>query len=362
MRILHLITRSEIGGAQAVVAGLASELSKAGHEVAIASGEEGGGCAWKGLSSQIELFEVDGLGRSMSVLADIAALSSVRKLYRQWKPDIVHLHTSKAAALGRLANGIDSRRIVYTMHGYDQIRSEHRLYLPIDRMLARKTGAIVAVSKCDQKAMRGDGYDPLFIPNGVPDAKLESPLEEGIVRRLRSLKAAGLAVVLLVAREAAPKRIDIARATAALMRNRAAIVWIGGNPRKGDPDSFHALGKIPRAASYMAHADLLMLPSEHEGMPVSVLEAFSASLPVVVSAVEGCLEVTGLNCEGVGAVGIATRNTSESFAAAIDRIEGSPQCSASMGNAARKLWELEYSLSKMTGRYIALYSNLLSLR
>jgi glycosyltransferase involved in cell wall biosynthesis len=358
MRILQLITRSESGGAQAMVAGLAEELLKAGHEVAIASGEEGGGEAWKGLDSRIELFEVGGLGRSMSPLADIAALLSIRSLYRQWKPDIVHVHTSKAAALGRLAGGVEPSRIVYTMHGYGQIKREHRLFLPLDKFLRRRTGAIVAVSRGDLAAMKADGYKASYIANGVVDARLSPPGDERIVRALRTLRATGKTIAILVARDAKPKRIDLARGAAAQLEGRAVIAWIGGDPKKGDPEGFIALGRTPKAAAYLGLADILILPSEHEGMPMSVLEGFSAGLPAVVSAVEGCLEVVGLEAAGVSERGFAVANEPRAFAEAISSCRVNAEQREIMGSAVQKAWQREYSLDSMFCAYLNLYKRI----
>jgi glycosyltransferase involved in cell wall biosynthesis len=360
MRILQLITRSEPGGAQAVVAGLASELIKVGHEVAIASGEEGEGEAWKGLDSRIELFEVEGLGRSVSILADIAALLSIRRLYLQWKPDIVHVHTSKAAALGRLTGAFDSSRIVYTMHGYGQLKREHKLFLPLDRFLSRGTGMVVAVSRSDLAAMKADGYRPKYVANGVAEARLAPQGDEGIIQSLRSLRAKGGAIALLVARDAAPKRIDIARAAAPMLRGRATIAWIGGEPRRGDPEGFAALGQAPHAASYLAYADMAILPSDHEGMPMSVLEGFSAGLPVIVSAVEGCLEAVGLEEAGRSDRGIAAANSPEAFAEAILALAESKSLRGEMGGAGRRAWEASFSPALMAQYYQFIYENIIS--
>jgi glycosyltransferase involved in cell wall biosynthesis len=358
VRILHLITRSESGGAQAVVAGLATELLKLGYEVAIGSGEEGGGEAWSGLDSRIELFEINGLGRSMSPLSDLAAFGSIRRLYRQWNPDIVHLHTSKAATLGRLTNLLPVSRIVYTMHGYGQLHREHRLFLPIDKFLAKRTGAVVAVSKNDLAAMSADGYRPVFIANGVSDARFLPHGDDEVIRRLRSLKSDGRKVALLIARDAAPKRIDIARAAAVLLEGRAIIVWIGGAPRCSDPSGFVALGRLPNAARYLAYADMVLLPSDHEGMPMSVLEGFSAGLPAVVSAVSGCLEAVGLETAGESDRGIAVANTPAAFAEAVLRLARGAEDIARKRKAARETWEREYTLAGMAREYARLYSRI----
>ena len=110
MRILQVITRSEPGGAQSIVLSLSESLCEAGHTVAIASGPGGGGEAWRGIDPRVSCIEVSHLVRPISPFKDPLAIRELERIYRDWKPDIVHLHTSKAGAIGRLARGIDSRR------------------------------------------------------------------------------------------------------------------------------------------------------------------------------------------------------------------------------------------------------------
>ena len=122
MRILHVVTRSEFGGAQGVVRTLAEAQSAQGHSVGIAAGLEGFWEAFAGMDRRVESISLPLLVRAIRPKEDLMALVALGALFRRWKPDIVHLHTSKAGALGRLAAGVDRRHIVYTMHGYDQIR------------------------------------------------------------------------------------------------------------------------------------------------------------------------------------------------------------------------------------------------
>ncbi|MBL8966565.1 MAG: glycosyltransferase [Spirochaetaceae bacterium] len=359
MRILQVVTRSEAGGAQSVVATLAGELASRGYESAIASGPEGDGEAWRDAGQSIRLFGLPSLRRAISPFWDIRALGELSRLYRDYKPDIVHLHTSKAAALGRLAVGVDRGRIVYTMHGYDQLRVRNRKLLAVDKALRDATGAIVAVSRLDQETMRGDGYATLYAANGVPDTLLLRPRDAAIADRLTGLRRRGSPLGLVVARDAPPKRIDLARAAARALPKKATIAWIGGEPATGDPENFVALGAAPGAASYLSLVDFFLLPSDGEGMPMSVLEAFSAGLPVVASAVGGVPEVLGVSGAGDGPRGFAVPNEAEAFRAAIARVAGDSELRTRMGRAGRAAWEADYSAAAMTERYLEVYGDLM---
>jgi hypothetical protein len=131
---------------------------------------------------------------------DFRATAELARIYHRLQPDIIHLHTSKAAALGRLAPGKNRARIVYTMHGYDQLRVGNRKFLGIDRWLSRTRAALVAVSAVDEKAMVADGYPvPRLIPNGV-----KAPVagrDDEAARIIKALTGRGLPVVLVIAWE-----------------------------------------------------------------------------------------------------------------------------------------------------------------
>jgi glycosyltransferase involved in cell wall biosynthesis len=362
MKILEVITRSDSGGAQTIVSSLAGAFAMRGHEVLVASGPYGGGEAWEYLDPRVKTVGVSGLVRELSPAKEIEALRSLTRLYRYFRPDIVHLHTSKAGALGRMASGVDHRRIVYTMHGYDQLRIANPAFLLVDRALRRRCGAVVAVSKADLAAMQADGYDPILIRNGVTDAMALPPGDPKVIDRLSALRISGRPVALMIARDAKPKRIDVARAVAARLHGSAIIVWIGGDSTPNDPPDFAAFGDIPYAAAYLRMADLFLLASDHEGLPVSLLEAFSAGVPVVVSAVGGCLEALDLEGPGEGLAGIALANDEGEMAGALMRLAGDRERRARMGAAARAKWQKEFSIDAMAEGYLQRFRSLLDRR
>lgn len=366
MRILQLVTRSEAGGAQSIVRTLANELSARGHTIAIASGPEGAGEAWQGLASKIERIVIPSLVRSVHPFHDMHALFEITQIYRDWRPDIVHLHTSKAAALGRLAPGHRVPAMVYTMHGYDQLAIANRSFLTVDKMLKHKCGAVVAVSQHDLEHMRQDGYKPIYIPNAVPDNRSFGETQSPILKIIEQLKSNGKLIALVIARNAPPKRIDILRDAARFIDTKLHILWIGGTSNPDDPPNFTALGAIPNAATFLRYTDTYVLASDHEGMPVSILEAFSAGLPVVSSSVGGIPELMGLPSTSRQSTeiletpcGFLVQNNPENFAEALNNLVRDPQKRAQMAHTARLTWERKYSATLMTERYERLYNELI---
>ena len=121
MRILYVITKANWGGAQKYVYDLAIAAKGAGHEVTVVYGDEDNGRLKRAVehAGGIRIYQADGLRRDVGFLTEFTALFSLIGLFRKEKPDIVHLNSSKAGALGALAARLAGvRRIIFTSHGW----------------------------------------------------------------------------------------------------------------------------------------------------------------------------------------------------------------------------------------------------
>lgn len=135
-----------------------------------------------------------------------------------------------------------------------------------------------------------------------------------------------------------------------------------------DPPNFNAMGALPNASAYLGLADIFLLASEHEGMPVSLLEAFSAGLSVVASGVGGIPELLGLAAMDPeramsGRIiktpyGYIVRNEVIAFADAIANLASNHRFREEAGREARLAWQKEYSAALMVERYGALYDSI----
>jgi glycosyltransferase involved in cell wall biosynthesis len=150
MKIFQIVTLSDLGGAQSVVVNLSNALSKK-HEVIVIAGE-GDGKMFQMLNSSIKYFKLNSLKREISPINEIRTICSFYQLYLKYKPNVIHLHSSKAGILGRLV--FPKNKVIYTVHGFDSIRLAYRKYLPVERFLQNRCKAIVAVSHYDEKNLR----------------------------------------------------------------------------------------------------------------------------------------------------------------------------------------------------------------
>lgn len=344
MRIMEIITLSELGGAQSVVANLANKLSQEDELIVVAGKQDGK--LWDILSTDIKKITLKHLVRRISPLHDFLAYLSLVRLYFVYKPDVIHLHSSKAGLLGRLA--FPSHKTIYTVHGFDSIRVAYRKLLPVEKIMQYFCHSIVAVSKYDYHHLKEEGIKKniRIIYNGIPEP---SKTEEIMLQLPRKFAK----TIICIARIAKPKRLDIFLETAKLLP-QYAFVWIGNQqdfPIQSDNVFF--LGNIPHASTYCQAADLFMLPSDFEGLPMVIIEAMSYSKPIVASQVGGIQEIVknGYN-------GYVVANTPQAFAEKITSVLSDSSLANSFGNNSHQIYEKELTATEMAKKYKNIYTDI----
>ncbi len=344
MLIFQVITRCELGGAQSVVVSLANLLCRE-HKVVVIAGE-GDGKMFDLLDERVTVERCSTLRRELSPINDMKTVWTLRRLYQKYRPDVVHLHSSKAGMLGRLA--FPKRRIVFTVHGFDSIRLRFRNFLIIERLMQRNCTAIVGVSKYDERNMKSERiwHNVSYIHNGIPIAKVDENLSWNIPSRYSKK-------ILCIARLAPPKRVDLFIETAQLLPEYA-FIWIGNMEEvKEKPENVFFLGNIPDAGRYNALADVFMLPSNYEGLPMVILEAMSYGLPVVASDVGGIHEIIENDVNGY-----TLENKAEFFAGKIQHILENSTIYAAFSKNTLKRFSEKLTDEKMLAEYMKLYRNI----
>ena len=341
MRILQIITLSELGGAQSVVINLANKLSEE-HEVIVVAGE-GDGKMFSLLHPKVKQDQLLHLQRALSPKNDLLTVFDMHKLYQKYKPDIIHLHSSKAGMLGRIA--FPSKKVVYTVHGFDSIRLAHRKFLPIERFMQMACKAIVGVSKYDKRNLLQEkiNRNVSCIYNGISQPIIPKSISFPVPNSFKK-------IVLCIARLAAPKRSDLFISVAKLLPEYA-FVWIG-NQREVEehPDNVFFLGNISNAGAYCSIADLFMLPSNYEGLPMVILEAMSFGKPVVASNVGGISEIVIDDWNGY-----ALENKASLFAEKIQYILENKDVYDLFSRNSMERFSQELTVDKMVNAYLKIY-------
>lgn len=345
MRVLQVITLCELGGAQTVVANIANSIC-GNHDVIVASGE-GDGKMWHMLDERVLRVHCRHLKRNISFLDDLRTLYDLWKLNRKYKPDVIHLHSSKAGILGRLA--FPSKKVIYTVHGFDTVRLANRRFLFLEKIMQRFCRSIVAVSEYDRRNLLAENINRnvTTVYNGTASIAVAGDLSFGIPAKYKK-------TVLCIARVSYPKNSVLFMEVAKLLP-QYAFVWIGNKePMHDTPENVFFLGNIPNAAMYCSLADVFMLPSEYEGLPIVIIEAMSFGKPVVASNVGGVSELVrnGVN-------GYALENNANVFAEKISHILENQQVYGKMSQSSTELYDSYFTVDKMVGGYKDVYNSLL---
>ena len=363
-KILFVITLSEHGGAQNYVKWLAMNLSSAGFLVNVACA--GGGKLVDDLESMgITVFIQPNLQRALNSWRDILAVVDLYRLIRKLRPDLVHLNSSKAGIVGRVAAALAGVPAVFTAHGWaysEGVPRFHRwIALLSEWLVAPLTRQIICVSAYDLNLARryrvGRTEQLITIPNGLADNKLLSDVA--------STLPDDLVQVVMVARFTPQKQHDkVIRAFKDVQG--ALLLLVGDGPLLERSrrliklleieDKVFCLGNRDDVPAILAQSHIFVLSSAWEGLPISILEAMRAGLPIVASATAGISEMvqTGLN----GFVG--PKEEYVWMTGAIQSLVDDANLRAQMGRASRRIFLEEFTIDKMLTKTIQVYNSVLS--
>jgi len=368
LRIMRIIARMNVGGPAVQASLLTTSLDADRFESRLLVGSvEHGETEFTALRpTGVPLRRIPGLGRAPRPLDDARALRAIAAELRQFRPHIVHTHTAKAGALGRLA-AVTSRvpARVHTFHGHLLhgyfSRSRTRAVIGVESLLAQWTSRLVAVGAGVRDDLLSSGVGQreqyVVIPPGVdlPEAPCSTE-----ARRQLSLEPEGL-IVAYVGRLTRVKRPDRFLETAfALAKTRPDVTFlVVGDGELRDHAETRArllgprirfLGWRPDVENVYSAADVIVLTSDNEGMPYSLIEAALSGRPAVTTGVGSAAEVV---VDGV--TGFVTARSATALAYAVGRLLDDPPLRAQLGTAARERAQREFSAARLIHDTEALY-------
>ena len=387
IKVLRVIARLNVGGPALHVAYLTAGLADRGYETTlvagtIARGEES--MAFVADAEGVHVETLDDLSRKISPVRDLRAMLRLAQLIRRERPTILHTHTAKAGAVGRiaalLAGGARPPIVVHTFHGHVLRGYFGRIttfgFRTLERWLARTTTALIAVSP--------EVRDDLVALHVAPASKftvvrlgidLGRRVDNDDAQRRESRRQMGLHedafVVGWVGRMTAVKRTEsVVRALQKLVERGvdAYAVLVGDGPdRERLERHAHELGVIKRClflgyqvdvAPFYDAIDVLLLPSINEGTPVSVIESLAASRPVVATRVGGIPDVVRDGVDGF----LVDSDDPDALAAPLAELAADPERRARMGEAGRARVVERYAVGRLVDDIDRLYRKLLDER
>ncbi len=305
-QVLFLITKATGGGAQKYVFDLATNLPKDRFEATVAYGEKGK------LTEQLHngglrTVRIPALGRDVALVSDVMSYFQIRRVIRHARPHVVHLNSSKAAAIGALAARLAGvPNVVFTVHGWPFNEPRNALLRVLIFVVSWFTASIshrvIVVSAADlhtARRMLSVRRKVVHIPLGLPPIPFAAPDEAframfgelpvpqvhpstvRIVSNSELTKNKGMRYGLDALEHLRGKGVDFIYVVAGNGEDRAMLEE---KARKaGIADSVFFPGYVEGAARNLRGFDVFLLPSLKEGMPYSLMEAAAAGIPAVAS-------------------------------------------------------------------------------
>ena len=385
VKVLRVIARLNVGGPALHVAYLSAGLAERGFDTILVAGTLARGEA--SMESVAErrgarIETIEDLHREIAPLRDARAVMRLARLIRRERPTILHTHTAKAGAVGRVAALLAGKArppiIVHTFHGhvlrgyFGPVKTfGFRL---LERLLARMTTQLVAVSP--------EVRDDLVRLGVAPESKfavvrlgieLDERVGNGEGGRRETRRVLGVPeeafVVGWFGRMTAVKRTpDVLRAFRGLVDAGVdgRLLLVGDGPeRDGLERLAHELGVMRRClflgyqeevGRYYDAVDALVLPSGNEGTPVSVIESLAAARPVVATRVGGTPDVVRDGLDGF----LVELGDVDSIADRLTELAADPARRTRMGAAGKQHVRERYAVERLVADTERLYRSLLA--
>ena len=297
-RVLHVIARMNVGGTAVYLSNLVTGLTDLGLENLLVIGNVPKGEVEDGVVVNLPIARIGSMSRSLNFANDRAAKRELDAIIKTFKPDLIHSHTFKAGLLVRISN--KSVPVVHTFHG-------HHLYDPefgtvkrsilnlIEKRLAVKADAIVTIGENVKKELLAVGIGKaaqyVSIAPGIDGVKLSSKTK---VLKSLSLEKEKRPKVMWMGRFTQVKRPDRVVALAKKSPDLFFVMAGGGEMvdaiRRSAPSNLKVVG-WQKKEDMWAIADIALCTSDSEGMPLSLIEAQLAGIPVVSTNVGSVNEI-----------------------------------------------------------------------
>ena len=369
VKVVQIIARMNVGGPAVIVADLMRSIDSSKVEQVLITGycDSDEADYLETVATDIKATRIAGLGRSVSLLADVRAFFALVVMIKKFAPEVIHTHTAKAGVLGRLASILAGRsaKRVHTFHGHLLhgyfTGWKVKLVIAIEKFLAKRTDVLVAVGNQvkDDLLVAGIGKADqyrVFFPGLVEPKKIS----KDIARQQFSMDAADI-YVAFVGRMTAIKRPDRLLNVAAEIKARnlpVKFIFAGegdlfdatkrDSERRDLPVTF--LGWRKDIGALFAASDIAILTSDNEGIPLTLIQAAQASLPIVATDVGSISDIVVHEVNGY-----LVDSEPVALADALQKLAIDPVLRGIMGGAGRERAIRYFSLEKMCGDHTELY-------
>lgn len=376
IKVMRIIARMNVGGPAVQVSGLMRGLSTADFDHRLYTGycAEDEADYIKEQAPDVNAIQLDGLGRKVNPRADFLILFKLIREIRSFKPDVIHTHTAKAGVIGRLASILSFHTSVrvHTFHGH--LLSGYfstfmtSVVVLIERILALKTNILVSVGEKVRDELLAKKIGTFSKYRIFPPGLVLKPL----TARNDAVAILGLdssfIYVSFIGRITHIKRpdrfLDMVELVSRKNKNVKFLVAGGGDLletcqktaiEKNLPVNF--LGWRSDIENILSASDIVVLTSDNEGTPLSLIQAGLAGKPTVSTNVGSVKEIV-LD----GKSGLITESTAHSVALAVNVLVGDGAKRGSFGSAASLHAHANYGVDRLVKDHAELYKELITNR
>jgi glycosyltransferase involved in cell wall biosynthesis len=373
IRVMRIIARMNVGGPAVQVSGLMRGLDAQVFDQELMTGYCTADEAdyLEKVATDVKAIRIDGLGRSIKPRADLTALFAIIKEIRRFKPDVIHTHTAKAGVVGRIASILSGHKSVrvHTFHGHllnGYFGAEKtKLVVLVEKFLGLFTDQLLAVGakvKDDLLAV-GIGNRNKFgvMPPGlqlaeVPSktaARKELDLEGSaiycaFIGRITQIKRPDR--FLDVVAEIKARRIDLHF----IVAGAGELLQYCQDRAKTENLPVTFLGWREDIEVVLAAADFVLLTSDNEGTPLSLIQAGMVGIPVVATNVGSTNEIV-VN----GETGLLTDLSVKELSDAVAKVATDSALRAEMGAAGKEYTLARYGVDRLVKDHQTLYLSLI---
>ncbi len=383
--MLRVIARLNMGGPALHVAYLSHGLHDRGYETTLVAGTLARGedsMAYVAEELGVRIEALPELSREIAPLQDARAVLHLARMIKRERPQILHTHTAKAGAVGRIAALLagDARPpiIVHTFHGH-VLRGyfnpvQTLAFRLLERRLAKVSTRLIAVSEQVRDDLVRLGVAPkekfVVIRLGI---ELDQRVDHDGAARTATRRLLGAPedafLVGWIGRMTAVKNTDEVLKSLRLLHDRGVDAWlcmVGDGPDRERLERLaNELGVVRRClfpgyqtdvGRFYAAFDALLLPSVNEGTPVSAIESLAAERPVVATRVGGVPDVVDDGEDGY----LVELGATDELADRLERLARDPDLRARFGQAGRERVLKRYAVDRLVEDVDALYRELLA--
>ena len=370
---MRIIARMNVGGPAVQISGLMRGLDPDFYDHKLITGF----CApdeadyLETQAPDVPAIRIQGLGRAIDARDDIRAFAELKRIIREFDPHIIHTHTAKAGVVGRLA-AITSKtnaRLVHTFHGHLLhgyfSPAKTRAVIEVERRLAKRSTALVSVGQQVRDDLLAAGIGRSNQYRIIPPGLALPPLPERSMARAMFAIPEDSFVIAFVGRITQIKRpdrfLEVVR-TISKNTDRAHFLVAGAGDlapmieqaANNEQLPITYLGWRSDIENILAASDAMLLTSDNEGTPLSLIQAGMAGLPVVSTNVGSVAEVVGN-----GSTGILCRTDSNELAAALTTMLTDPVGASAKGERGRDFAEARFGVPRLVSDHTDLYGAML---